>query len=755
MNNKLPITTRGIFITAFMLLIAGLLATTPAQSAYPNAPDIATNLTLTKIMITDNGGTATQTNFQAKIDGGDVAWDTANPVAPDIQHTASEVAQVLGYTPSLWGGDCATDGTITLDLDTSGTCTITNDDIPPSLTITKLVNKDNGGSAVPADWTLTASGPTPISGAGGANSGSTFVAGTYTLSESAGPAGYTPGPWICTGDGTQVGNQITLDVGETASCTITNDDDVPSLTLSKTVITDNGGTAVAADWTLTASGPTPISGPGGAVSGALFEAGIYTLSESGGPTGYEASDWVCTGGIQDANQVTIALGESVSCSITNDDFARLTLVKNPTNDSGGTALEDDFLLTVGGLPVLSGEATEYPIDTPLAINETQLMGYEFVEITDDGSEKCPAVLGGTVTLALGDDITCTIVNDDVPAIKAVPDADLVTDENGTTDTFTVVLTTLPTAPVTITVSSSLPTEATVDPVVLNFTVGNWFTPQLVTVTGVNDDVADGDTPYLITLDPALSTATEYAALTPVQITGINFDNDIPGYIINPVDDLITTEGGGAQKVKISLRSKPTALVSMSLVSSDLTEGTVSPANLIIDPATWPQPAKEITITGVDDILVDGNIVYTVTITASSTDPDYSGPVDVLTVTNHDAPTIEWVKPVGDGEVYFVDSLSPILLEVASVGNEPISKVRFYRWVPSAGDWVTIGEDLTAPYQETIDPAELEFGWNEIRAFAFGPVPTLPGWIQTFSPHPLIFIYKDFGDNIIYLPMVYK
>jgi hypothetical protein len=145
----------------------------------------------------------------------------------------------------------------------------------------------------------------------------------------------------------------------------------------------------------------------------------------------------------------------------------------------------------------------------------------------------------------------------------------------------------------------------------------------------------------------------------------------------------------------------------------------------------------------------------VTITASSTDSNYSGPVAVLTVTNHDAPTIEWVKPVGDGEVYFVDSLSPILLEVASVGDEPISKVRFYRWVPSVGDWPTIGEDLTEPYQETIDPAELAFGWNEIRAFAFGPVPTLPGWIQTFSPHPLIFIYKDFGDNIIFLPMVYK
>ena len=428
------------------------------------------------------------------------------------------------------------------------------------------------------------------------------------------------------------------------------------------------------------------------------------------------------------------------------------MVKDPTNLNGGSALPDDFLLTVNGLQVDSGVAIEYQIDTPLAINETQLIGYAFNRIDGVG---CPGVLGGTVTLALGDDITCTIVNDDVPAIKAVPAADLVTDENGTTDTFTVVLTTLPTAPVTIAVSSSLPTEATVDPVVLDFTVGNWFMPQLVTVTGVNDDVADGDIPYLVTLNPSGSAATEYAALIPVQITGTNFDNDIAGYIINPVDDLITTEGGGSQKVKISLRSKPTGLVSLSLVSSDLTEGTVSPANLVIDPAIWPQPAKEITITGVDDILVDGNIVYTVTITASSTDSNYSGPVAVLTVTNHDAPTIEWVKPVKDKNYYIVHSLSQILLEVRSVGLEPISKVRFYRWVPGVGDWVTIGEDLTPPYQETIDPKELEFGWNEIRAFAFGPVPTLPGEIQTFSPHPYIFIIKDFGDKFVFLPLVLK
>ena len=45
---------------------------------------------------------------------------------------------------------------------------------------------------------------------------------------------------------------MTLGLGEDVTCTFVNDDDAPSLTLVKTVVNDNGGTAVAGDWTLTA-----------------------------------------------------------------------------------------------------------------------------------------------------------------------------------------------------------------------------------------------------------------------------------------------------------------------------------------------------------------------------------------------------------------------------------------------------------------------------------------------------------------------
>ena len=88
----------------------------------------------------------------------------------------------------------------------------------------------------------------------------------------------------------------------------------------------------------------------------------------------------------------------------------LTLIKTVINDDGGDSLPDDFNLTVDGMGVLSGEKKQYDAGTPLTINETLLSNYEFVSI--EGDDKCPDSLGGTITLDEGDDITCTITNDD-------------------------------------------------------------------------------------------------------------------------------------------------------------------------------------------------------------------------------------------------------------------------------------------------------------------------------------------------------
>ena len=95
------------------------------------------------------------------------------------------------------------------------------------------------------------------------------------------------------------------------------------------------------------------------------------------------------------------------------------------------------------------------------------------------------------------DVAVTNTDNDAAGITVTPTSGLVTTEAGGTATFTVVLTTQPTADVTIGLSSSDTTEGTVVPASLTFTTANWNVAQTVTVTGVDDALDDGDVAYTI------------------------------------------------------------------------------------------------------------------------------------------------------------------------------------------------------------------------------------------------------------------
>src|SRR5207342_967317 len=90
---------------------------------------------------------------------------------------------------------------------------------------------------------------------------------------------------------------------------------------------------------------------------------------------------------------------------------------------------------------------------------------------------------------------------------------------------------------------------------------------------------------------------------------------------------------------VVLNTHPTADVTIGLSSSNLAEGTVAPASLLFTPVNWQTP-QTVTVTGVDDLVVDGPITYTIlTASAVSTDANYGGrdAADVL-VTNADNDT---------------------------------------------------------------------------------------------------------------------
>jgi hypothetical protein len=91
----------------------------------------------------------------------------------------------------------------------------------------------------------------------------------------------------------------------------------PTLHVIKHVVNDDGGSATAADFTLsvTGTGPSPASFPGAESPGTTVTlgAGSYNVAEMG-PSGYTASFSAdCTG--------TIAAGETKTCTVTNNDVA--------------------------------------------------------------------------------------------------------------------------------------------------------------------------------------------------------------------------------------------------------------------------------------------------------------------------------------------------------------------------------------------------------------------------------------------------
>jgi len=113
-----------------------------------------------------------------------------------------------------------------------------------------------------------------------------------------------------------------------------------------------------------------------------------------------------------------------------------------------------------------------------------------------------------------------------------PSVGLVTSEDGTSTSFNVVLDIPPTADVTIPVYSSDPSEGVVSTSSLTFTPSNWYTPQTVTITGVDDAAIDGDVTYSIVLGTATSADSAYNGYNANDLSLINADNDQPLVMFN-------------------------------------------------------------------------------------------------------------------------------------------------------------------------------------------------------------------------------
>src|SRR4029079_376959 len=115
-------------------------------------------------------------------------------------------------------------------------------------------------------------------------------------------------------------------------------------------------------------------------------------------------------------------------------------------------------------------------------------------------------------LGISASVPVTNFDDDTAGLVVSRTSGLVTTEAGGRDTFSVVLTSEPTADVTVNLSSSNAGEVTLDVTSVTFDAADWNVPQTVTVRGVDDALADGDVSYTVVTAPAESNDPLYRGM---------------------------------------------------------------------------------------------------------------------------------------------------------------------------------------------------------------------------------------------------
>jgi len=454
-------------------------------------------LTLVKRVVNDNGGTAVVGDFGITTNAGSLTFGsgvadgtgtlkyTSNTITLSSAGTYTLHENTLaGYTEGTWA--CNGTGAVTSNAQTGSvavaagenvTCTITNDDQAPSLTIVKRVVNDNGGTKTASDFGLSTTAGSLSFGAGVADGANTLkytsttltglTAGSKTLHENV-VASYTEGTWACVGNAGAVNSDpqtgsVVLGLGESVTCTITNDDRPASLTIVKRVVNDNGGTKTVSDFGLSTTAGS-LSFGSGVADGANtlkytattltgLSAGSKTLHENT-LTGYSEGTWSCTGASgavatdPQNGSVVLGNGDAATCTITNDDIGgSLIMVKRVVNDNGGTKTVSDFGLstTAGSLSfgagVADGANTLKYTATAISVSAgTYTLHENAVATYTEGTWTCAGNAGavnndpqsGTVAVGLGETVTCTITNDDKPASLTI--VKRVVNDNGGTKT---------------------------------------------------------------------------------------------------------------------------------------------------------------------------------------------------------------------------------------------------------------------------------------------------------------------------------
>ena len=393
--------------------------------------DLAPGLTVVKKLIEDNGGNERITDFPLQVNGATVASGALIGYQANVSLAITET-QRPGYLAS--NINCVSSkpnsannintnnptgtplATVTLTAGEAVVCTITNDDIAPTVTVHKTVV---GGTKTAADFQMTVGGQpqpqdTPID---------TVANSPVEVSEVADPNYAKTVTCVDNADNSPLINPLTLNEGQNATCTVINTFDSPTITVIKSVLNAWGGQLGAPDFQLKIDGIDASQGVAHEVT-----TGPHTIGELARP-GYTQTGVVCIDAVTNLSvgqggSIDMSAGQDVACTVSNaDQPATLTLTKIVKNDNGGTARPSDFQLEIDGINATQGQP-KLVTSGIHTLTEQPVVDYRLISITcTDDVTGGVVVYDGGVTLALGQHVSCVMTNDDDPLDLAITKSD--------------------------------------------------------------------------------------------------------------------------------------------------------------------------------------------------------------------------------------------------------------------------------------------------------------------------------------------
>lgn len=227
-------------------------------------------------------------------------------------------------------------------------------------------------------------------------------------------------------------------------------------------------------------------------------------------------------------------------------------------------------------------------------------------------------------------------------IRVTPVSGLITAETGGLATFAVYLLNPPTADVTVALASSDITEGIVAPATLTFTTANWASTQTVTVTGVDDGLADGDVAYGIVTTTS-STDPAYEGLATADVAVVNQDNEpaSPGSLQFAVSSQSVAEGAGTVTVTVSRVGGSVGAVSVVYATADGTAQAPGDFAHTTETLYWADGDavdKSFTVAIVDDAAEEGDETFGVALSSPDGGASLGSPAtQTVTILDDDAP----------------------------------------------------------------------------------------------------------------------